>query len=62
MFVSTNDVLPPVTSAKLKEIMSDPTKARKLKIEMAITVDAMEPFVQTTHKTGRGWSPKSIRI
>ena len=45
-----NDDLPPVTSGKLLEIVCDPTKARKLKIELAITVDAMEPFVKATYK------------
>ena len=53
MFLSTNDDLPPTTCAKLKEIMNDPTKARMLKIEIAITVDAMEPFVRAMYKLER---------
>ena len=58
-FLSTNDDLSPATSAKLKEIMSDPAKARKLKIEIAITVDVMGPFVQATCKL-EGDGPLSL--
>ena len=39
-----------MTSGKLLEILNDPAKARKLKMEIAITVDAMEPFVKATYK------------
>ena len=45
-----NDDFPPVTSGKLLEIVNDPPKARKLKMEIAITVDAMKPFVKATYK------------
>lgn len=45
-----NDDLPPATSTKLLEILNDPVKTRKLKIEMATTVDAMERFVKVTYK------------
>ena len=37
-------------SSKLKlEIISDPPKNRKLHMELAITIDAMEPFVKATY-------------
>ena len=42
--------LPPATSTKLLEILHDPPKYRKLKMEIAITVDAMEPFVKATYE------------
>ena len=41
-----NDDLPPATSGKLLEILNDPAKKQ---IEMAITVDTMEPFVKATY-------------
>lgn len=41
--------LPP-TRLKLLEIMDDPPSLRKLKIELAITIDAGEPFVKSTYK------------
>ena len=36
---------PPATSTKLLQVLDDPAKTRKLKIEIATTVDAMEPFI-----------------
>ena len=48
-FLANTD-LPSVTTGKLLEILSDPAKARKLRIEIAVTVDAMEPFVKATYK------------
>ena len=44
------DDLPPATSTKLLQVLDDPVKTRKLKIEIATTVDAMEPFVKATYK------------
>ena len=41
------DDLPP-SRIQLLEILNDPPKNRKLKIELAITVDAGEPFVKAT--------------
>ena len=38
----------PSSKFKLQEIISDPLKNRKLHVEIAITVDAMEPFVKAT--------------
>ena len=45
-----NDDLPLATSTKLLQVLDDPAKTRKLKIEIATTVDAMEPFVKATYK------------
>ena len=49
-FIMSNDDLPPASSGKLREILNDPAKLRKLKVELAITVDAMRPFVNATYK------------
>ena len=45
----TNDELPPTTTRKLLAIVNDVTSLRKLKIELAVTVDSMEPFVKATY-------------
>ena len=45
-----NDDLPLATSTKLLQVLNDPAKTRKLKIEITTTVDAMEPFVKATYK------------
>ena len=45
-----NDDLPLATSTRLLQVLDDPAKTRKLKIEIATTVDAMEPFVKATYK------------
>ena len=37
-------------SWKLVQILSDPNKAAQLKIELAITVDACEPFAKATYR------------
>ncbi len=41
--------LPPATSTKINMIMNDLPKLRKLKIELAMTIDAMAPFVKSTY-------------
>ena len=41
--------LPPATSSKIRAILSDVHKYRKLKIELAMLVDAMTPFVKATY-------------
>ena len=41
--------LPPVSRGKLIHILNDAAKLRKLKMELAITVDAMKPFVCATY-------------
>ena len=45
-----NDDLPLATSTKLLHVLDDSVKSRKLKIEIATTVDAMEPFVKAMYK------------
>ena len=44
-----NEEVAGANSSKLREIVNDPAKNRKLKMEMAATVDAMEPFVKATY-------------
>ena len=44
-----NDDFPLATSTELLQVLDDPAKTRKLKIEIATTVDAMEPFVKATY-------------
>ena len=41
--------LPATTTRKLLEILQNPAKCRKLKMELCITVDSMQPFVQATY-------------
>ena len=41
--------LPAVSKRKLINILNDPAKCRKLKVELAITVDALKPFVCATY-------------
>ena len=44
-----SDSLPPTSSSKLLDILNDLPKCRKLKMELAITVDSMESFVKATY-------------
>ena len=48
-FLERDDLLP-ATSIKLLQVLDDPAKTRKLKIEITTTVDEMEPFVKATYK------------
>ena len=57
-FLERND-LPSATSTKLLQVLNDPAKTRKLKIEIDTTVDATEPFVKTTYKQ-EGDGPLSV--
>ena len=41
--------LPAVSRGKLADILNNPARCRKLKVELAITVDAMKPFVCATY-------------
>ena len=41
--------LPPATSEKIRALLDDVHKCRKLKKELAMVVDAMTPFVQATY-------------
>lgn len=43
------DDLPPATTAKLLRIVEDKSMCRNLKMEISITVDAMEPFIKVTY-------------
>ena len=43
------DDLTPATTAKLPRIVEDESMRRNLKMEISITVDAMEPFVKVTY-------------
>ena len=54
-----NDHLPPATSSKLLQILTDLPKARKMKKEIASTVDSMELFVRATYKL-EGDGPLSL--
>ena len=56
---SERNGLPPATSTKLLQVPDDPAKTKKLKIKIATTVDAMEPFVKATHKL-EGDGPLSL--
>ena len=40
----------PSSKLKLQEIISDPPNNRKLHIELAIKVDAIEPYVKATYR------------
>ena len=44
-----NQDLPTTTTTKMTDILNSPANSRKLKIELAVTVDAMDPFVRATH-------------
>ncbi len=44
-----SDNMPVATSNALLEILRDPAQSRKRKMELAITIDAMKPFVKTTY-------------
>ena len=40
--MSNDGLVPPATSNRIQEILHDPAKLWKLKIELAVTIDAME--------------------
>ena len=42
--------IPEVTALKLQDILNDQQKLASLKVELAITVDAVKPFVQSTYQ------------
>ena len=42
--------IPKVTTRKLQNILNEQQKLALLKVELAITVDAMKPFVQSTYQ------------
>ena len=43
------DDISPANASKLRAILEDAPKTRKLKMELAVTVDSMEPFVKATY-------------
>lgn len=47
-FVEDEDL--PTSTLKLKEIIDDPPKNRKLQVELAMTVDVGEPLVKATYQ------------
>ena len=47
-FVATAD-LSPAAKVKLQNIMNNPNQKSQLMVELAITVDAREPFVKATY-------------
>ena len=49
LFCMEVDYLLLYTTGKLLAILEDPPKCRKLKMELSMTVDAMEPFVKVTY-------------
>lgn len=58
-FLNTAD-LPAVTKKKLTDICNQPQQQALLKIELAATVDAMEPFVKATYNL-EGDGPLALR-
>lgn len=58
-FLNTTD-LPEVTRRKLTDICGQPQQQALLKIELAATVDAMEPFVKATYDL-EGDGPLALR-
>ena len=45
-----NHELPTTTTTKMTNILNSSSNSQKLKIELAVTVDAMDPFVRATYK------------
>ena len=58
-FLERDDLPPATCTTKVLQVFDDPAKTRKLKIEIATTVDAMELFVKVTHKL-EGDGPLSL--
>jgi hypothetical protein len=48
-FLRVNTELPAATTKKMVDVLNDPSQCRKLKMELAMTVDGMEPFVKATY-------------
>ena len=48
-FLRENTDLPAATTKKMVDVLNNPPQCRKLKIELAMTVDGMEPFVKATY-------------
>ena len=54
-----NQELPTTTTTKMTNILNSSSNSQKLKIELAVTLDAMDPFVRATYKL-EGDGPLSI--
>ena len=48
-FLERDDLIPAISTKPL-QVLDDPAKTRKLKIEIGTTVDATKPFVKATYK------------
>ena len=48
-FFRVNTELPAATTKKMVDVLNDPSQLRKLKKELAMTVDGMEPLVKATY-------------
>lgn len=49
-FLKDDDMdIPPVTRQKLLAVLNDVPQCRKLKMELTMTIDGMEPFVKATY-------------
>ena len=48
-FLRVNTELPAATTNKMVGVLDVPSQCRKLKMELAMTVDGMEPFVKATY-------------
>ena len=48
-FLKEDTELPATTSKKMVDVLNNPAQCQKLKMELAVTVDAMEPFVKATY-------------
>ena len=44
-----NTDLPATTTKKMLDVLNNPSECRKLKMELAMTFDGMEPFVKATY-------------
>ena len=46
-FLGVNRELPAATTKKMVDVLSNPSQCRKLKMDLVMTVDCMEPFVKS---------------
>ena len=48
-FLTENTDLPAATTKEMVDVLNNHPECRKLKMELAMTVDGMEPFVKATY-------------
>lgn len=60
-FSLSSSNLPVASSRKLNEILQSAPRCQKLKIELAVTVNAMEPFVQAIYRL-EGDGPLALTV